>query len=266
MTRGPEAWGYIRTCAVVWMLTSVLQETTISVTYAQTQSTVPTERQSEPTACTELGRSESHDGGTYASATQPVPSSIDFPAGLPEAKVLYRRSVEGDVHAGEQAVIAFSQLAQQYPNNAIIRAYLGSVRLLEARQTWGWWRKYRLGQEGLRLLDAAVALAPQDLEVRVLRGITTFHLPQAAARSEQAATDLQWAALQAAEAVKEGQLEAALAAATLYYHGLCRIARADIEGAKRAWHCARMLAPQSSAAQRASARLHSLATGHKGKE
>lgn len=181
---------------------------------------------------------------------------------LAEAKALYRKAVDDDANARERAVTMFTQLAEQYPEHTTIRAYLGSVHLLEAKSTWLVWRKYRLSLEGLSLLDAAVAQAPDDLEARFIRGVTTYHLPGAARRSEQSAADLQLVATRAPAAVAAGQLDPTLAAAALYYHGLCRAARSDLNGARAAWQAACVLAPTSPAGRQASSRLRMTATGN----
>lgn len=61
--------------------------------------------------------------------------------------------------------------------------------------------------------------------------------------------------MRASAAVTNGRLDHALAAAALYYHGLCREARADFMGARAAWREARALAPTSLSGQRAARRL-----------
>jgi ribosomal protein S7 len=175
---------------------------------------------------------------------------------LAEAKALYRNiAVNDDAQAREHALQLLMPLAQKYPDNATIQAYLGSLWLLEAKHTWLIWRKYRLSTEGLRLLDKAVAQAPRDLEVRFIRGATTYHLPTAAQRHEQAAADLQWVTTRAAEALERSEFDATLAAAAFYYHGLCRAARADGLAAQSAWRTASRLAPASSSAHLAAQRL-----------
>jgi hypothetical protein len=194
------------------------------------------------------------------SETQDAPESVN-PLPLPaqrqllHAKALHRRAVNGEAEACKQAVTLLTQLAQEYPTHATIRVYLGSVRLLEARSTWSLWRKYHLSREGLQFLDTAVAQAPNDLEVRFICGVTTYHLPHAGKRSEQAAADLQWVAMRASAAVTHGRLDHALATAALYYHGLCREARADFMGAHAAWREAHALAPTSLSGRYAARRL-----------
>ncbi len=179
---------------------------------------------------------------------------------LREAKTLYLRAVDEDAKARDRAGTLLTHLAEEYPEHATIQAYLGSIRLLEARSTWLLWRKYQLSKEGLTFLDTAVAQAPEDLEIRFIRGVTTYHLPAAGQRSEQAAADLQWVATRVTTAVVAQQFDPTLAAAALLYHGLCREARADLVGARAAWHAAHRLNPTSSAGRRASERLQATPT------
>jgi hypothetical protein len=185
---------------------------------------------------------------------------------LTRAKALYRKAVDDGTDARAEALRLLTHLAQEYPDHATVRAYLGSVWLLEAKHTWLMWRKYRFGIEGLRLLDSAVTQAPQDLEVRFIRGVTTYHLPAAARRDEQAAADLQWVTARAADAVDKGQFDPTLAATAFYYHGMCRATRSDPVGAQTAWHTVSKFAPTSAAAELAAQRLQTMATGDGAKE
>jgi 15-cis-phytoene synthase len=74
-------------------------------------------------------------------------------------------------------------------NYALLRAYEGAFLALEARH--GTWPHARLRavRSGLRLLDAAVATAPDDIEVRYLRLVSTHYLPGLFGRRESARED-----------------------------------------------------------------------------
>ncbi len=71
-------------------------------------------------------------------------------------------------------------------------AYEGSFLCLQARDSLWPLRKWNRAQEGLQLLDKAVAVSPDSVEVRVLRAAVTAHLPSFFGRSSQAEKDLDW--------------------------------------------------------------------------
>jgi hypothetical protein len=74
-------------------------------------------------------------------------------------------------------------------HHALLQAYEGAFLALEARH--GTWPHARLRavRSGLRLLDAAVAEAPDDIEVRYLRLVNTHYLPGLFGRRESARED-----------------------------------------------------------------------------
>ena len=72
----------------------------------------------------------------------------------------------------------------------MITAYSGSLELLEAARTWAVWKKHTLSQEGLAQMDSAVNAAPDNLEARFVRALTTWHLPFFFHRKAQAESDL----------------------------------------------------------------------------
>lgn len=71
-------------------------------------------------------------------------------------------------------------------------AYEGSFLCLQARDSLWPLRKWNRAQEGLELLDKAVQISPESVEVRVLRAAVTAHLPSFFGRSAQAEKDLDW--------------------------------------------------------------------------
>ncbi|MEJ7608478.1 MAG: hypothetical protein WKF37_19960, partial [Bryobacteraceae bacterium] len=101
------------------------------------------------------------------------------------AKALYYIAVEGSRDAAIASSRIFEKMYSQNPDSSGITAYLGSLRLMEASRTLAIWRKGRLANEGLSLLDRAVARGPDDLEVRFVLSATTYHLPPFFKREEQ---------------------------------------------------------------------------------
>jgi 15-cis-phytoene synthase len=82
---------------------------------------------------------------------------------------------------------------------ALLSAYAGAFSMLEAKH--GRWPHARLRavRSGLAQLDAAVARKPDDLEVRYLRLVCTWHLPGLFGRRDSARDDLRAVRLLLAE-------------------------------------------------------------------
>lgn len=210
-----------------------------------------TPREQNPT----VERLEDSEGRARRIVAAAQASSRDFAAQVALAKLLHFQGVEGNDEAAERATTMLIAFARDHPHDPMIRAYLGSARLLEARRTWALWRKGALGQEGLTLLDEAVRLAPEDFEVRFIRGVSTYHLPTLFGRAEQAAADIGWVAARAEEAVAAGHLDRTIATAALFYEGLIRATRSEMDAARTAWQAAVALGPATNAGKSAAVRL-----------
>jgi len=68
------------------------------------------------------------------------------------------RAAEGDAAAIDQAVTAFAALRQGEPGNPVLLAYSGAATSLQATTTWLPWKKMAYAEDGLALLDKALAL------------------------------------------------------------------------------------------------------------
>lgn len=175
-------------------------------------------------------------------------------SGFARAKDIYYKGIYGNKNAKEEADKLFSALYGQSPNDPLIRVYYGSLRLLEAERTWALWRKNSLSKEGVALMDSAVAAAPQNPEVRFVRGATERELPGFFGRKQQSKEDL-------ANVVQDAslsKLEPRLAAASLYYFGLDCEESGNHPRAVDAWKKAAQRAPESHAGQAAAKKLKAL--------
>lgn len=135
--------------------------------------------------------------------------------------------------------------------------YCGSLRLLEAQHTWALWKKNSLSKQGIQLMDAAVAAAPRDLEVRFVRGATERELPGFFGRKQQAEEDLKAVVSDGSVANPEA-LQPRLAAASFYYYGLAREAAGNKQDAAEAWRKSVRTAPDSHAGKLAAEKLKAL--------
>ena len=178
------------------------------------------------------------------------------PAGQPsiaQARELFYRAVEGDAEALRRCESALSSLPV---HDAKVRAYRGACEMLRAKQARWPWEKGRHAEAGLRMLDAAVADAASDAEVRFVRGMTSYNLPPVFARNDLAAADLGEVAARAEAVAADGTLDAALAAAALYHYGELRQRAGDEAQAIGLWRRAVDLVPGSRAAVRAQNKLN----------
>ncbi len=176
---------------------------------------------------------------------------------LAEAKRLYYEGIGGNKKSIEQSARMFSELSSAEPENPEVKAYRGSLMLLEAGKTWAVWRKYDLSKSGMTLLDDAVRQAPSNLEVRFVRAATTMHLPAFFSRDQQSKEDLTLIAKQASVAVRKGELDPRIAAAALLFYAQ-RVAKGEDQRA--ALEQAAEIAPDSPAGKEAEGSLRRMHT------
>jgi hypothetical protein len=171
------------------------------------------------------------------------------------AKVLHFEAVDGDAEAAKKSTDLLERLASERPQDPMVLAYLGSARLLAAKRAWAPWQRIALVRQGLGILDRAVAMAPEDPEVRFMRGASTRPLPRYFGRAKLSADDLVTAADHARQACASGKLDKQIAAAIFYLHGFTRLDLGDRAGTEASWRAAIEMSPESEAAQKATARL-----------
>jgi tetratricopeptide (TPR) repeat protein len=86
----------------------------------------------------------------------------------------------------------FRRLLALDEKNAKGMALLGSVLTMRARDAF--WPKTRLDyvKHGLKTMDAAVQLAPDDADVRLVRALNNIEMPNFLKRDEIARNDFEW--------------------------------------------------------------------------
>ncbi len=90
---------------------------------------------------------------------------------------LYRRGLEGEKQAVLDCIAALESVLAKAPSNQLARVYLGSAYTLKSRDLGFGPKKLATLKQGLALMDAAVAAAPEDPKVRLPRALTTSALP-----------------------------------------------------------------------------------------
>ncbi|MBC7928194.1 MAG: hypothetical protein H7039_21320 [Bryobacteraceae bacterium] len=174
---------------------------------------------------------------------------------LIRAKELYFKGVDGDKSCTRESLRLLESLARQSPADPVVLVYLSSNKLLESGRTFALWNKNRLAKEGILGMDKSVALAPDNVEIRFVRALSTYELPSFFQRRKQSEQDLAWLAPRVAPAVEKGELSKDLAAAALYFHGMVRERMGDRQNAIGVWRNAASLSPASKAGQAAASKL-----------
>lgn len=195
--------------------------------------------------------------GVEAEALQAGPATVGpHPADqLAAAKRMFYDAVAGQDGALRSSTALLERLGGETSQDPQVIAYLGGCRLLAAPGAVLPWEMGRLSKEGLALQDRAVAAAPDDLEIRALRGLSNYQLPGFFGRGMVAAEDLAFAAPRAPAAVRAGALEPRIGAAVLYHHGLVLGRSGDRPSAEAAWREAVAVSPDSPAGRAAAKQL-----------
>ena len=94
-----------------------------------------------------------------------------------EMKKHHHKAVAGDRKAVKAALDLVQKLKELDPENALIEAYRGSVHALLARDAAKTLEKAELAEEGLDALNRAVALDPENKEIRLIRAHVCMRLP-----------------------------------------------------------------------------------------
>jgi tetratricopeptide (TPR) repeat protein len=168
---------------------------------------------------------------------------------------LFYAAVDGNNAALEESQRLLDELGGENSINAEVVAYSGALDLLSASRSPLIWEKVSLARRGLELQDRAVAMAPQNLEVRFLRGVTNYQIPFFLGRHQLALDDLAAVAQVAEAAADDGQLDRRAAATALFYHAneLARLGQTPDAIAQ--WQAAVRVDPNSAAGRDAIKRL-----------
>jgi len=113
-------------------------------------------------------------GTAFGAAAQANPDALE------QARAAFERGLRGSESDNEAASARFQQLSQAEPGNPLYLAYYGSTFTLKARDAWLPWKKLKLGEQGLDLIDKALkrltpeqAQAPLGIETRLV-ALSTF--------------------------------------------------------------------------------------------
>ena len=176
-------------------------------------------------------------------AAQPTNTTILFKLG----DLCHDEGARDNAKAVELAEKYFKQLLAIEPTNALVTALLGSALTMRARDAF--WPKTRLDyvKKGNKMMDAAVQLAPEDPDVRLVRAINNFYMPKFMERDEIAKTDFAWL-WQRVETHPDGLKEDLKQNAALFYGGILKKQK-RIKEAIEVWTKGIAFNPQSDLAR-----------------
>ncbi len=185
------------------------------------------------------------------------------PAVLLRLGAAYRDlSLLGDFSAAEKAVGYLKKARAKRPGDPLIQALLGSAENLYARDSADLNKKMGLYREGIQNLDAAVAAAPDNVRIRILRAGDSAILPALFNRGVLVKSDLHAAEemVHAAGLNRKAASPAdrALAAQVYYKLGRVLLSENKREAAVTRFHRAAAVAPDSVWAEAANGALQAI--------
>ncbi|MGZ5020631.1 MAG: hypothetical protein ACXWAV_09390, partial [Chthoniobacterales bacterium] len=150
-----------------------------------------------------------------------------------EIQDLYRRGLAGDKEAVRQCIDKLEAALAAEPKNQLARVYLGSAYTLRSRDLGFSPRKLQALRHGLALMDEAVAAAPNESKIRLVRALTTSSLPGFLGQGAASRKDFEQLA-QIAEATPE-KFEPGDLAIVFYHAGFVAKANGDRTRAAKRW-------------------------------
>jgi tetratricopeptide (TPR) repeat protein len=88
-----------------------------------------------------------------------------------DAQALFERGLRGSEKDNEAASERFKTLTEQEPGNPLFLAYYGSTFTLMARDALMPWKKMRLGEQGLELIDKALRQLTPEHDQQMFRSV-----------------------------------------------------------------------------------------------
>lgn len=169
---------------------------------------------------------------TQASSTAPVSETYSHPL-LNQIYEMHSLAEAGNEDATRRLVAWLEELTAEQPENGILLVYLGSAYTLASRDAFIGPGKLRYLMSGRDCMDRAVALRPEDPNVRFIRGINNYHLPTIFNRRSIARDDFRKLVDQLSQNPK--CLDPLTSQAIYYYAGLCFAQLEEEKNARSSW-------------------------------
>lgn len=104
-----------------------------------------------------------------------------------------------DANAIDTALALANAFSETHPQDGVAQTYRGSLGAMSARVSWLPWKKLALLNEGIRQMDEGIALTsrtaqgmPQEIDARMVRGITSARIPRTFGRGGVALGDFRY--------------------------------------------------------------------------
>ncbi len=166
----------------------------------------------------------------------------------------HNQGVAGNEEAVEKGFVCLDTVLTLDPTNAVALSYRGSLWTLRGRDSWWPFTKLNNVDKGIDEMDKAVDLAPDNVSVRLTRGINSVHLPSMFKRLGTAMKDLTYMLNHPAFA----QFDTGLQSTIYYWAGVAYKQDNQREKAKGLLQKAIEVAPESDNAQNAKQELKDL--------
>jgi tetratricopeptide (TPR) repeat protein len=171
----------------------------------------------------------------------------------------HEKAVNGDTTETKALTTDLEKWTREQPTNYLLQAYLGSVYTLDSRDAWPGPGKLTYLRNGGKLLDAAVAAAPDNPAVRFVRAIDYYELPFFFGKGQTARDDFQILLKQVDGEIKTPYvLNTETQQAIYYYAGLSFKHLSQLPQAQDAWQRGLKLDPNSALATKIKGELEEI--------
>jgi len=127
------------------------------------------------------------------------------------------QGVDGDKESVLEAIKRFEEAVERDPDNARARAHLGMALVVRARDA-SIFKKWGAVNRGLSEVEQAVAMAPEDPSVRLIRALLSYKVPGFFGRRDVAKQDFEYL-LERVDPDGNGELPESLKRRIFYHAG-----------------------------------------------
>ena len=165
-------------------------------------------------------------------ASAPTSETYSHPL-LNQIFEMHSLAESGNKDATRRLVAWLEELTSEQPDNGILLVYLGSAYTLASRDAFIGPGKLRYLMAGRDCMDRAVAMRPDDANVRFIRAINNYHLPTIFNRRSIARDDFRKLVDQLS---KDPEVVDSLTSLAIYYYaGLCFAQLEEESNARASW-------------------------------
>jgi tetratricopeptide (TPR) repeat protein len=166
-------------------------------------------------------------------------------------KLYHDQGAAGSEESVEKGFTCLDKALQLEPTNAVALAYRGSLWTMRGRDAWFPFTKLSHVDKGIDELDKAADLAPDNISVRLTRGINSMQLPSIFKRLGTALKDFSYLLADP----RFPHFDASLQSTIYYWAGVANKRDNQFTKAKELLEKAIAVAPESDTAQKAKKEL-----------